>query len=141
MAANYAKVGPELHEMADEGLVLAARAKARLGQSLCAAQHTEGHLQVAGEASDVPQVPAPRGTPSLASCRGRKIRSRHQSSSDAERNGLIHERRGRGILRTSDARSCIDPPLRSARMASKALSRRVAGLYMLWCWMDMQRDE
>jgi hypothetical protein len=48
MAANYAKVGPELHEMADEGLVLAARAKARLGQSLSAAQHTEGHLQVAG---------------------------------------------------------------------------------------------
>ena len=38
----------ELHEMADEGLVLAARAKVRLGQSLCAAQHTEGHLQVAG---------------------------------------------------------------------------------------------
>jgi hypothetical protein len=34
--------------MADEGLVLAARAKARLGQSLSAAQHTEGHLQVVG---------------------------------------------------------------------------------------------
>ena len=32
----------------DEGLVLAARAKARLGQSLSAAQHTEGHLQVVG---------------------------------------------------------------------------------------------
>jgi hypothetical protein len=43
---RYAKVGPELLEMADEGLVLAARAKARLGQSLSAAQHTEGHLQV-----------------------------------------------------------------------------------------------
>src|SRR5918994_2017670 len=28
--------------------------------------------------------------------------------------------RGRGILRSSDARSCIDPPLRGARMASKA---------------------
>ena len=40
---RYAKVGPELLEMADEGLVLAARAKARLGQSLSAAQHTEGH--------------------------------------------------------------------------------------------------
>ena len=37
---RYAKVGPELLEMADEGLVLAARAKARLGQSLSAAQHT-----------------------------------------------------------------------------------------------------
>jgi hypothetical protein len=45
---RYAKVGPELLEMADEGLVLAARSKARLGQSLSAAQHTEGHLQVVG---------------------------------------------------------------------------------------------
>ena len=45
---RYAKVGPELLEMTDEGLVLAARAKARLGQSLSAAQHTEGHLQVVG---------------------------------------------------------------------------------------------
>jgi hypothetical protein len=45
---RYAKVGPELLEMADEGLVLAARAKARLGQSLSAVQHTEGHLQVVG---------------------------------------------------------------------------------------------
>jgi hypothetical protein len=35
---RYAKVGPELLE----------RAKARLGQSLSAAQHTEGHLQVVG---------------------------------------------------------------------------------------------
>src|SRR5215207_5690644 len=45
---RYAKVGPEFLEMADEGLVLAARAKARLGQSLSAAQHTEAHLQVVG---------------------------------------------------------------------------------------------
>src|SRR5215211_7037990 len=45
---RYAKVGSELLEMADEGLVLAARAKARLSQSLSAAQHTEGHLQVVG---------------------------------------------------------------------------------------------
>jgi hypothetical protein len=45
---RYAKVGPELLEMADEGLVLAARAKARLSQSLSAAQHAEGHLQVVG---------------------------------------------------------------------------------------------
>ena len=45
---RYARVGPELLEIADEGLVLAARAKARLGQSLSAAQHTEGHLQVVG---------------------------------------------------------------------------------------------
>ena len=45
---RYAKVGLELLEMADEGLALAARAKARLGQFLSAAQHTEGHLQVVG---------------------------------------------------------------------------------------------
>src|SRR5918993_4619172 len=45
---RYAKVGPELLEMADEGLVLAARAKARLGQSLSAAQHTEGHYTGGG---------------------------------------------------------------------------------------------
>jgi hypothetical protein len=45
---RYAKVGPEVLEMADERLVLAARAKARFGQSLSAAQHTEGHLQVVG---------------------------------------------------------------------------------------------
>jgi hypothetical protein len=45
---RYAKVGLELLEMANEGLVLAARANARLGQSLSAAQHTEGHLQVVG---------------------------------------------------------------------------------------------
>jgi hypothetical protein len=45
---RYAKVGPELLEMADEGLVLSARAKARLGQALSANQHAEGHLQVVG---------------------------------------------------------------------------------------------
>ena len=45
---RYAEVGPELLEMADEGLVLAARAKARLGQALPAAQHAEGHLQIVG---------------------------------------------------------------------------------------------
>jgi hypothetical protein len=45
---RYKKVGPERLEMADEGVVLAARAKARLGQSLSAAQHTEEHLQVVG---------------------------------------------------------------------------------------------
>jgi hypothetical protein len=45
---RYAKVGPELLEMADEGLMLASRAKARLGQALSAAQHAEGHLQIVG---------------------------------------------------------------------------------------------
>ena len=45
---HYAKVGPELVEMADEGLVLAVRARARLSQALSSAQHAEGHLQIVG---------------------------------------------------------------------------------------------
>ena len=45
---HYAKVGPELLEMADEGLVLAIRARARLSQALSSAQHAEGHLQIVG---------------------------------------------------------------------------------------------
>src|ERR671917_204433 len=45
---HYAHVGPELLEMADEGLVLAVRARARLGQALASAQHTESHLQLVG---------------------------------------------------------------------------------------------
>ena len=44
----YAKVGPELLDMADEGLVLAVRARARLSQALSSAQHAEGHLQIVG---------------------------------------------------------------------------------------------
>ena len=79
---------PELLEMADEGLVLAARAKVRLGQSLSAAQHTEGHLQVVGVGEWRPTSTRPRGTPSLASLILR-TRSRNPSS-DAERDGLIH---------------------------------------------------
>ncbi|MBA3472652.1 MAG: hypothetical protein H0T57_05380 [Rubrobacter sp.] len=45
---RYAHVGPELLEMADEGLVLTARARARLGQAVSSAQHAEGHLQIVG---------------------------------------------------------------------------------------------
>ena len=45
---RYAKQGAEIIVMADEGLVLAARAKARLGQALSAAQHAESHLQIVG---------------------------------------------------------------------------------------------
>lgn len=45
---RYAQRGPELLEMADEGLVLAVKARARLGQALSSAQHAEGHLQVVG---------------------------------------------------------------------------------------------
>src|SRR5215212_6594737 len=45
---RYAKVGPDIIQMADEELILAGRAKARLGQALSAAQHAEGHLQIVG---------------------------------------------------------------------------------------------
>ena len=45
---HYARVGPEVLEMADEGLVLAVRARARLSQALSSAQHAEGHLQIVG---------------------------------------------------------------------------------------------
>jgi hypothetical protein len=45
---RYAHEGEEIIVMADEGLLLASRARARLKQSLSAAQHTEGHLQVVG---------------------------------------------------------------------------------------------
>ena len=45
---HYSRVGPELLEMADEGLILAVRARARLGQALSSAQHAEGHLQIVG---------------------------------------------------------------------------------------------
>jgi hypothetical protein len=45
---RYAHLGPEVLEMAEEGLVLAVRARARLGQALSSAQHAEGHLQLVG---------------------------------------------------------------------------------------------
>src|SRR5215831_13997670 len=45
---KYARQGPELKAMADEGLVLAVRAGARLGQAQSAASHAAGHLQVMG---------------------------------------------------------------------------------------------
>lgn len=45
---RYARTGHELQEMADEGLVLAVRATARLGQAQSSAAHTAGHLQVVG---------------------------------------------------------------------------------------------
>jgi hypothetical protein len=100
---RYAKVGPELLEMADEGLVLAARAKARLTQSLSAAQHAEGHLQVVGWASGVPPARAPLGTPSRACLvlLRRIPSSGTQVSSDAGRCGLVHELSGKIILRSS----------------------------------------
>jgi hypothetical protein len=45
---RYAMNGPELLQMADEGLLLAVRSRARLAQALASAQHTERHLQVVG---------------------------------------------------------------------------------------------
>ena len=45
---RYAQKGAEIQDMADEGLVLAMRAGARLRQAQSAASHTAGHLQVVG---------------------------------------------------------------------------------------------
>src|SRR5687767_8518374 len=45
---RYARTGHELQTMADEGLGLAVRAAARLGQAQSSAAHTSGHLQVVG---------------------------------------------------------------------------------------------
>jgi hypothetical protein len=45
---RYAQAEPQPLEMADEGLLLAVRARARLEQSLSSAHHTEGHLQIVG---------------------------------------------------------------------------------------------
>jgi hypothetical protein len=45
---RYARTGHEIQHMADEGLVLAVRAAARLGQAQSSAAHTAGHLQVVG---------------------------------------------------------------------------------------------
>ena len=56
---HYAKVGAELLEMADEGLVLAVRARARLAQALSSAQHAESHLQLIGVGDWKPQSTRP----------------------------------------------------------------------------------
>ena len=45
---RYAQTGPEILEMADEGLVVAARAAARLAQAHSSAEHALGHLQIVG---------------------------------------------------------------------------------------------
>jgi hypothetical protein len=45
---RYARVGADILEMADEGLVLSARAAARLAQAQSSAQHTQSHLQLVG---------------------------------------------------------------------------------------------
>jgi hypothetical protein len=45
---RYAHEGEQIIDMADEGLLLASRAGARVGQALSAAEHTEAHLQLVG---------------------------------------------------------------------------------------------
>lgn len=48
---RYAQVGGELLQMSDEGLILAARAGARLAQAQSAVNHARSHLQVLGVGS------------------------------------------------------------------------------------------
>ncbi len=57
--AHYAQVGPELLHMADEGLVLAVRARARLSQAQSSAQHAENHLQIVGVGEWKPRTTRP----------------------------------------------------------------------------------
>jgi hypothetical protein len=45
---RYARSGPEIVDMADEGLVLAVRSGARVRQTQSAATHAAGHLQTLG---------------------------------------------------------------------------------------------
>ena len=56
---RYARRGHELLEMADEGLVLAVRAAARLAQAQSSAAHTTGHLQVVGVGTWTPTSTQP----------------------------------------------------------------------------------
>jgi hypothetical protein len=56
---RYARRGPEILEMADEGLVLAARTAARLRQAQSAASHCAGHLQVPGVGGWQPRSMSP----------------------------------------------------------------------------------
>jgi hypothetical protein len=56
---HYARTGHEIEAMADEGLVLAVRAGARLRQAQSSAMHTTGHLQVVGIGEWTPQSTNP----------------------------------------------------------------------------------
>jgi hypothetical protein len=56
---HYARLGPDLLEMADEGLVLAVRAGARLSQAESSASHAAGHLQVVGVGTWTPTSTTP----------------------------------------------------------------------------------
>jgi hypothetical protein len=56
---RYARRGPEILQMADEGLVFAVRSGARLRQAQSAAAHCAGHLQVLGVGTWSPQSTNP----------------------------------------------------------------------------------
>ena len=56
---RYAQMGAELLPMADEGLLLAARAAARLRQAQSDASHTAAHLQVVGVGEWTPKSTNP----------------------------------------------------------------------------------
>jgi hypothetical protein len=56
---RYAQKGAEILEMADEGLVLSARASARLAQAQSSAGHALSHLQLVGVGSWAPQSTRP----------------------------------------------------------------------------------
>ena len=56
---HYSHVGHEMIPMADEGLVLASRAAARLRQAQSATSHTAGHLQVVGVGDWRPRSTSP----------------------------------------------------------------------------------
>jgi hypothetical protein len=56
---RYARIGPELLEMAEEGLVLAVRTRARLAQAQSSAVHAVGHLQIVGIGDWNPQSTNP----------------------------------------------------------------------------------
>jgi hypothetical protein len=56
---HYARIGPDLLEMANEGLVLAVRSGARLRQAESSAAHATGHLQVVGVGGWTPRSTTP----------------------------------------------------------------------------------
>ena len=56
---HYARTGPDILQMADEGLVLAARSGARLRQAQSAAAHATGHLQILGVGGWAPRSTNP----------------------------------------------------------------------------------
>lgn len=56
---KYARTGPELLEMADEGLALAVRVTARVSQTQSSAAHARNHLQITGVGTWQPRATQP----------------------------------------------------------------------------------